>query len=192
MGAVMGIINFYGQDDQNFSSVSGPGNFNDPDMVTAGSKGLSASQEQVQMAMWAMFAAPLLLSADLRVVNNQSKALMLHKGVIAINQDPLGKMAKRVYWPQGKGQPQGDTQVWVKPIMPQGSYAIAVLNKADNHHGSTVTFTFKDLGIDTQGKKFAMTEIFEGKAAGTYDVSSTFSVYVDVSSVYFAKLVPAS
>ena len=51
------------------------------------------------MAMWAMFAAPLFLSADLRDVNNQSRALMLHKGIIAINQDPLGKMGKRVFWP---------------------------------------------------------------------------------------------
>jgi len=191
-GAVQGIINFYGTDDQNFSDVSGPGNFNDPDMIIAGSRGLSPSQEQVQMAMWAMFAAPLFLSADLRDVNNQSRALMLHKGIIAINQDPLGKMGKRVFWPQGGGKPEGDTQVWVKPILPTGSYAIAVFNKASNHDGSTVQFKLADLGINPQGKKLLMTEIFEGKAAGVYDASSTFSVYVDVSSVYFAKLVPSS
>ena len=61
-----------------------------------GSKGLSHSQEQVQMAMWAMFAAPLMLSADLREVTPESRAIMTNKAVIAINQDALGKQAKMV------------------------------------------------------------------------------------------------
>ena len=64
--------------------------------IVVGSKGLSHSQEQVQMAMWAMFAAPLMLSADLREVTPESRAIMTNKAVIAINQDALGKQAKMV------------------------------------------------------------------------------------------------
>ena len=67
--------------------------------IIVGNRGLSPSQGKVQMAMWAMFSAPLFLSADLRNVDAESKALMQHKGVIAINQDKLGKMAKRVFYP---------------------------------------------------------------------------------------------
>jgi hypothetical protein len=41
-----------------------------------------------------MFAAPLLLSNDLRNIRNNSKALILNKRLLAINQDALGIQAK--------------------------------------------------------------------------------------------------
>ena len=43
------------------------------------------------MGMWAMFAAPLLMSNDLRNISPESKAILQNRGVIKINQDPLGK-----------------------------------------------------------------------------------------------------
>jgi hypothetical protein len=43
------------------------------------------------MALWAIMAAPLLMSNDLRQISSQAKALLQNKDVIAINQDPLGK-----------------------------------------------------------------------------------------------------
>jgi len=187
--SVQGIIDFYGNNNQSFSDVQGPGNFNDPDMIIVGSRGLSPSQERVQMALWAMFSAPLLLSADLRNVNNQSKALMQHKGVIAINQDPLGNMAKRVYYPDGKN---GKVTVWTKSITPEGSYAIAVLNENSAFHGEMVKFKLSDIGITLSGGSLKMTEIFEGTDMGVVTTDTVISVKVDVSSVFFAKLTSSS
>lgn len=43
------------------------------------------------MAMWAIMAAPLLMSADLRNMDPYSKSILLNKDVIAINQDPMGQ-----------------------------------------------------------------------------------------------------
>ena len=42
------------------------------------------------MAMWAIFAAPLIMSVDLRTIRPESKAILLNPRVIAVNQDKLG------------------------------------------------------------------------------------------------------
>ena len=42
------------------------------------------------MAMWAIFAAPLIMSTDLRTIRPESKDILLNKRVIAVNQDKLG------------------------------------------------------------------------------------------------------
>ena len=49
------------------------------------------------MAIWAIVAAPLIASVDLRTIRPESKALLQNKGAIAINQDPRGIQGRRVY-----------------------------------------------------------------------------------------------
>jgi len=58
--------------------------------LTIGDYGLSRDEERVQMGLWSIFASQLLISVDLRTINNISKALLLNRHVLAINQDPLG------------------------------------------------------------------------------------------------------
>ena len=58
--------------------------------IIVGNFGLSHDQEQVQMAVWAILAAPLLMSNDLRNIRKESRDLLLNRNLIAINQDPLG------------------------------------------------------------------------------------------------------
>jgi len=64
--------------------------------LVIGNFGLSLDQERVQMAIWAVVAAPLIASVDLRTIRPASKALLQNKGAIAINQDPLGIQGRRV------------------------------------------------------------------------------------------------
>lgn len=61
-----------------------------------GNFGLSWDQQITQMAFWAIMAAPLLMSNDLRQISSKAKALLQNKEVIAINQDPLGKQGYRI------------------------------------------------------------------------------------------------
>ena len=72
---------------------AGPGHWNDPDMLIIGNFGLSYEQCKTQMAMWAIFAAPLLMSVDLRTLKPDYKAILKNKKIIAVNQDPLGIQA---------------------------------------------------------------------------------------------------
>jgi len=65
--------------------------------LVIGNFGLSYDQERVQMAIWAVVAAPLIASVDLRNVRPESKALLQNKGAIAINQDALGIQGRRIY-----------------------------------------------------------------------------------------------
>lgn len=57
---------------------------------------MSYEQQRVQMGIWAILAAPLIISVDLRTIRPESKALLLHKDVIKINQDPLGIQGTRL------------------------------------------------------------------------------------------------
>jgi hypothetical protein len=58
---------------------------------------LSVDQQRSQMALWSMWAAPLIMSNDLRHIAAQSKAILLNKRVIAVNQDRLGVQGTLVY-----------------------------------------------------------------------------------------------
>jgi hypothetical protein len=62
-----------------------------------GNFGLSYEQSKTQMAMWAIFAAPLLMSVDLRTLKPDYKAILQNKKIIAVNQDRLGIQGRRIY-----------------------------------------------------------------------------------------------
>ena len=64
--------------------------------VVIGNFGLSHDQERVQMALYAILASPMFVSADLRHIRNSSKAILQNKHVIGINQDKLGKQGRRI------------------------------------------------------------------------------------------------
>lgn len=64
--------------------------------LVIGNFGLSWDQQITQMAFWAIMAAPLLMSNDLRQISSKAKALLQNKEVIAINQDALGKQGYRI------------------------------------------------------------------------------------------------
>lgn len=68
-----------------------------------GNYGLSYEESKSQMAMWAILAAPLIMSNDLRSIKDDYKDILLNEAVIAVNQDPLGIQGLRVHkvsWPQ--------------------------------------------------------------------------------------------
>jgi len=62
-----------------------------------GNFGLSYEQSKVQMAIWAILAAPLLMSTDLRTIRPEYKAILQNKKIIAIDQDKLGIQGRRIY-----------------------------------------------------------------------------------------------
>lgn len=68
-----------------------------------GNFGLSWDQSVTQMAMWAIMAAPLFMSNDLRHITPEAKCLLQNKEVIAINQDPLGKQGYQLIKVQQDG-----------------------------------------------------------------------------------------
>ncbi|KAM5146926.1 alpha-galactosidase A [Mantella aurantiaca] len=103
--------------------VAGPGAWNDPDMLVIGNFGLSWDQQVTQMALWAIMAAPLLMSNDLRDINPTSTALLQNQEVIAINQDHLGKQGYRLL-------KLDNFELWERPLS-GGSLAVSVTNRQE-------------------------------------------------------------
>lgn len=102
----------------NYSSA---GHFNDPDMLEVGNGKLSYNQNVSHFSLWCMMNAPLVLGNDLREMNDQIKSIITNKNLIAINQDPLCKQAKRVK--------RGTVDVLAKPLA-DGSTAVCFFNKS--------------------------------------------------------------
>jgi len=62
-----------------------------------GNFGLTYDQSKTQMAIWAILAAPLLMSNKLTEVQPQFKDILQNKKVIEVNQDRLGIQGTRVF-----------------------------------------------------------------------------------------------
>jgi alpha-galactosidase len=103
--------------------AAGPGHWNDPDYL-APDQGLSGAQFRTQLSMWAVLAAPLMISDDLTSIRPASRSAVSDGEVIAIDQDPAGVQGTLV-------SSTGQGQVWVKPLA-DGSRAVALLNRGSS------------------------------------------------------------
>lgn len=125
---------------------SGPGMWNDPDMLVIGLRntgyikggGCNDIEYRTQMSMWCMFSAPLMIGCDISSMSEETKAILLNKDIIAIDQDPLGKQAFRVWRKDG-------LEAWQKSLT-GGRFAIALFNR--NSFNATAKVTLKELELD--------------------------------------------
>lgn len=100
-----------------------PGNWNDADFIIGGDSGMSLAETRSQLALWSMMSAPLILSSDIEKLSPQAIAVLGNKAVIAVDQDPLGRMATLV-------RRSAVMDVLFKPLA-GGDDAVAVLNRGD-------------------------------------------------------------
>jgi len=106
-----------------------PGNWNDPDMLIVGWVGwgpslhptkLTPDEQYTHISLWCLLSAPLLIGCDLERLDDFTLNLLNNDEVIALDQDPLGKQARRVIT-------DGYVQVWVKELS-GGGKAFGVFN----------------------------------------------------------------
>jgi alpha-galactosidase len=102
---------------------AGPGHWNDPDMLEVGNGHMTNDEYRTHMSLWALTASPLLAGNDIRTMTAETKAILLNKEVIAIDQDSLGKQASPVK--------HGDLETWIKPLS-NGEVAVGVINLGTN------------------------------------------------------------
>lgn len=103
------------------SPYSGPGHWNDPDMLEVGNGGMTDDEYRAHFAMWAMLAAPLIAGNDARDMDAKTRGILLAPEIIAIDQDPLGRQARRVW-------KDGTREIWARDLA-DGSRAVALLNR---------------------------------------------------------------
>jgi len=72
--------------------ASGPGGWNDPDMLEVGvvrsketPNEMTVEEEKTHFALWALGKAPLIIGADLRSIRQSSLDILLNKEIIAVS-----------------------------------------------------------------------------------------------------------
>ena len=113
-----------GFDQAGLEKFAGPGHWNDPDMLEIGNGGMTRGEYEVHMSLWAMLSAPLLAGNDLSQMTQETKDILMNRDVIAIDQDPLGHQARRL-WVEGR------MEIWVKDLS-GGKRALAFFNRGES------------------------------------------------------------
>lgn len=102
-------------------SFTGPGHWNDADMLQIGNGKLTPAEEKLHFSMWAMFSSPLIAGNDIRNMSEETLSILTNREVIAIDQDKLGISAVR--WLKS-----GDLEIWFKPL-DCGEFAFCIINR---------------------------------------------------------------
>jgi alpha-galactosidase len=118
-------------------TAAAPGHWNDPDMLEIGNGGMSDAEYRTHMSLWSMLAAPLIAGNDLRSMPPAVRDILTNAEVVAIDQDPLGRQAKRV-------SKSGDLEVWARPLAKK-AYAVALFNRGTQP--AKITARWSDCGI---------------------------------------------
>jgi alpha-galactosidase len=117
-------------------SYAGPGHWNDPDMLEVGNGGMTDSEYRAHFSFWALLSAPLMAGNDIANMSDATKAILLNKEVIAIDQDPAGIEGRRV-------RKDGDIEIWAKQLH-DGGRAVALLNRGAA--GKEISVAWTDIG----------------------------------------------
>lgn len=112
-----------GFDKHGKSEDSGPGGWNDLDMLEVGNGGMSEDEYRTHVTLWAISAAPLIMGHDVRKSDAATVRLLANPEVIAVDQDPKGVQGRAV-------RTAGALEIWAKPLA-DGTVALAVFNRGD-------------------------------------------------------------
>jgi alpha-galactosidase len=124
----------------------GPGHWNDPDMLVVGWVGLSQpmhptrltpAEQYSHISLWSLLAAPLLIGCDLERLDAFTLNLLSNDEVLAVNQDSLGRTARRV-------ATFGAIDVYRKELA-DGAVALGFFNRGDVAH--TITAKLDRIGL---------------------------------------------
>jgi alpha-galactosidase len=92
------------------------------------------------MSLWSLLAAPLIAGNDLGSMSEETKSILMNTEVIAIDQDPEAKPAKKV-------SEQGNLVVAARPLKNQ-TWAVGLFNRGDA--STRIGIRWSELGL--QGK----------------------------------------
>ena len=146
-------------------SFAGPGHWNDPDMLEVGNGGMTDTEYRSHFSMWAMLAAPLMAGNDLRDMRPEIRDILTNAEVIAVDQDKLGRQARRV-------RKDGDLEVWARPLQ-GGRRAVALLNRSTT--AANIAVNWEDLAYPAH-LNATLRDLWQKKDLGKYAGSFSTSV----------------
>jgi alpha-galactosidase len=118
-----------------WSGVGAPGHWPDADMIPLGQIAIRSKlggnphwthftrdEQLTLMSLWSLAPSPLMLGMNLPDNDDWTTALLTNPEVLAVNQDPAGKAAKRIFVPGLKAE------VWMRELS-GGSHAVGLFNR---------------------------------------------------------------
>jgi alpha-galactosidase len=124
------------------ASYAQPGHFNDPDMLVVGKVGwgpslhpsrLTCDEQYTHISLWCLLSAPLLIGCDMSQLDEFTLNLLTNDEVLAIDQDALGRSARKIF-------EKDKIQVWVKDLA-DGSKAVGIFNLDDKATRTAIDFS---------------------------------------------------
>lgn len=106
----------------------------DMDTMEIGNGGMDDNEYVTHMSMWSLMSSPLIIGTDLRSLTSANLAIYSNPAVIALNQDPSGMAAYRVWrytCTDVDRYGQCEYALWVKSLE-NGDQAVALLNAANS------------------------------------------------------------
>ncbi|HHM24347.1 MAG TPA: glycoside hydrolase family 27 protein, partial [Bacteroidetes bacterium] len=164
---------------------AGPGHWNDPDMLVVGWVGwsehlhrtrLTVNEQYTHISLWSLLSAPLLLGCDFSRLNAFTLNLLTNDEVLAVNQDPLGKQARRVLQ-------KDDFQVWMKDLS-DGSKAVGIFNLGEKR--AEFALRWEKIGL---ARRQSVRDLWRQKDLGEF--ADEFRASVNRHGVVLIKVSPA-
>ncbi|KAE8449702.1 hypothetical protein EG329_007477 [Mollisiaceae sp. DMI_Dod_QoI] len=161
----------------NITQYSGPGHWNDYDMLIVGLDGNSSQlvgtgasnlEYRTHFSMWCMVASPLLIGSDVRTLSDYDLQTLTNSEVIEVSQDPLGQAAQVV----GTQDVDGNLQVYGRQLA-DGSYAVALLNRGPVTAEMSIS-PRRDLTVPWD--RYRLRDLWKHKEHGCYDIPYTVEV----------------
>ena len=134
-----------------WTEYAGPGHWPDGDMIPFGHicqrncdvrpdrwTRFTRDEQLTLMSLWALAPSPLMLGMNLPDNDVWTTAILTNPEVLAVDQDSLGKPAKRML------EPSMPAEIWMKPLA-DGSFAVGFFNRTDKP--VTVNFPWHNLGV---------------------------------------------
>ena len=169
---------------------SGPGHWNDYDMLIVGldgksrqlvGSGASNTEYRTHFSLWAMVSSPMLVGADVRHLDASSLETLTNREVIALNQDPSGSVATKV-------RDDGDLEVYAKELA-DGSHAVLLLNRGAATADISVS-PRRDLQAPMD--RYSVRDLWQHRDLGTYDIPFTAEVQSHEAKVYRVRQLATS
>ncbi len=163
----------------------GPGHWNDTDMLVVGHVGwgpalhpcnLTPDEQYTHISLWCLLASPLLIGCDLAQLDEFTLSLLTNDEVLEIDQDPLGKQARRI-------QSSEEFEIWARDLS-DGSKAVGLFNKKFlSEEADEITVTWQQLGVSGSQK---VRDLWRQKDLGDFD--GKFTTKVPVHGVAMLKI----
>lgn len=180
--SVQMIVDWFFNNQDMIQPAAGPGRWNDPDMLIIGNFGLSLDQSRTQMALWAIMAAPLIMSNDLRNLDNGARAILQNKAIISINKDPLGIQGRRLL------KEKSHIEVYWRPLVKSASALVFLSRRSDMpflYHTSLAKLHYNH-GI------YEAYDVFSGSTVKGLNATADFTVSINPSGVVMWLVYPAA